>query len=181
MHALEAIAKRRSVRNYKKEQITDNALQSIIVAGNNAPKAGAIHISVIQNPTLLKHIANITLASFKTSGNEFLISRAALPGYKPLYDAPTLLLLSGPQEIPHSAVNCACAAANMTIAATALGLGSCYLGSILTAFQNENNLAHQVGIPAGYAPMGSVVVGYEAENETFSLPQQTINNVNYVR
>ncbi|MDK2817243.1 MAG: hypothetical protein PWR22_1872 [Moorella sp. (in: firmicutes)] len=179
MDALEAIAKRKSVRDYKNDQIPDTAVAAIVAAGQNAPSAGPYHITVVQNKELLQHISNLALEAMKNSGNEFLMSRAALPGYEPLYGAPTLFLLSAP-EGPYSLATTSCAATSMTIAATALGLGSCYLITPKLAFAADKGLAARVGIPEGYEVMCAIAVGYKA-GDKFAVDRIKEDNVNYVK
>jgi nitroreductase len=93
MDALQAISKRRSIRSYKNEQIPDSALEKILAAGSCAPVAGSFQMSVIQNPELLKKINDITKKAMLSSGIPFSVERASLPGYEPLYGAPTLIVL----------------------------------------------------------------------------------------
>ena len=48
METLEAINKRKSVRAYKDEQITEDELDTIVGVANKAPNAGPFQVSVIQ-------------------------------------------------------------------------------------------------------------------------------------
>lgn len=180
MHSLDAISKRKSIRKYKAEQIKDLALEVIIKAGRTAPNAGPFHITVIQNAKLLSVISETTLTAMKNSGNDFLMGRAALPGYTPLYGAPTLLVLSAPPENPNSIANTSNAATNITIAATALELGSCYMVTPRLAFTKEPFLAKEAGIPSGFAVMCAVVIGCPDGN-AFSRERLDVDNVNYVK
>lgn len=180
MDTLDAILKRKSVRKYKTEQIKDSTLELIIKAGKTAPNAGPFHISVIQNAKLLSEISEIALTAMKKSGNDFLMRRAALPGYTPIYGAPTLLVLSAPSENPNSTANTSTAAANITIAATALELGSCYMVTPRLAFINKPSLAEEAEIPSGYSVMCAVVIGF-ADGNAFSRERINVDNVNYVK
>ena len=60
MNTLEAIAKRKSTREYKDVQITEEALDAILKAGFASPVAMArydsLHITVVQNQELLKNV-----------------------------------------------------------------------------------------------------------------------------
>ncbi len=60
MNTLEAIAKRKSTRDYKPMQISEEELNAIIKAGCSAPiamaKFDSLHITVIQNEEFLKII-----------------------------------------------------------------------------------------------------------------------------
>ena len=126
MNVSEAIAKRESVRAYVDKPVLNDDLDKIVEAGRWAPNAGPFQISVVRNAALLKKINDLTLDAMIHSGNEYLQQRASLPGYQPLYDAPVLILLSGPEDAPYSALNVALAAENMILTATELGLGSCF-------------------------------------------------------
>jgi nitroreductase len=138
------------------------------MAGRSAPKAGAFHISVITNADTLKTIDEKTLNIMKNSGG-FLKERASLEGYRPLYGAPALFLISS-LDVPYKETNAACAATNITIAATALGLGSCYVISATLAFKDDPTLQKQTGIPESYSPVCGVLVGY-AGGEKFPNPR----------
>lgn len=179
MDALEAIAKRKSVRSYKKEQISDKELEAILEAGKSGPGGGAYHISIIQKPELLKKINDVTKKAM-LGGNDFSKSRASLPGYEPLYGAPTMLILSAGD--PNGIANTSCSAENMLIAATALGLGSCYLMSPRGAFAGEEGaaLAKECGFPDGYQMNCAVIVGYQ-DGEAFASSAQKIRTVHYVK
>jgi nitroreductase len=55
------------------------------------------------------------------------------------------------------------AIAQIQIAAQALGLGTTFTGSINTAAQGYPPLLEMLGIPEGYIPFGTFVIGYPAE------------------
>ncbi|MGI6677681.1 MAG: nitroreductase family protein [Dehalobacterium sp.] len=183
MDVFEAIAKRKSVRAYTTEQISQEALEKIIEAGQCPPNAGPYQISVIQNPELVKKMNELTADAMRNSGNEFFISRISLPGYEPLYGAPTVILLSEPSSSPFGNVNTALAAENMILAATGLGLGSCFLFTPTLAFVGDKSgaLAKEAGIQEGYSVTCAVIVGHSG-GDAFSTPTREKKGVvNYVR
>jgi nitroreductase len=51
----------------------------------------------------------------------------------------------------------------MMLAAHALGIGSCWIGSSEPAFRNEILMAEFL-IPDGYIPIGTIAYGYPAES-----------------
>ncbi len=55
------------------------------------------------------------------------------------------------------------AIAHIQLAAPALGLGTTFTGSINTAAQGYPPLIELLGIPDGYVPQATCVVGYPAE------------------
>jgi nitroreductase len=183
MKVSEAIQKRKSVRAYLDKPVIDEDLEKIIEAGQWAPNAGEFQISVIRNAGLRQRINDLTHDAMVNSGVEFLQQRASLPGYQPLYGAPVLILLSGPTEVPFSAVNTALAAENMILEATELGLGSCYIVSPTLSLNVKDNqaLAQEAGIPDGYTLQCGVIVGYAAAENKFSSAERTKKgSVNYI-
>ena len=180
MDTLKAIALRKSTRDYQQKPVEADKIEQLIAAANNAPKAGTFHISVIENADVLKELNDVTLHAMKNSGNEFLMGRAALEGYQPLYGAPLLFLLTAPDGGPFNAANASGAAANITIAATALELGSCYVVSPIFGLNGNSEMSGKIGIPAGFTPVCGVLVGYSA-GDKFSTPKSTEDNVNYCK
>lgn len=175
MNVSEAIVARKSIRAYLDKPVLTDDLEKIIEAGRWAPNAGPFQITVIRNVGLRQRINNRAHDAMAHSGNEFLEKRALLPGYQPLYGAPVLILLSAPHDDLFSAHNAALAAENMLLAATELGLGSCYLISPTLALNGANNrdLAQKAGIPDTHTVQCAVIVGYTADENKFSPGERT--------
>ncbi|MDL2286925.1 nitroreductase family protein, partial [Desulfococcaceae bacterium OttesenSCG-928-F15] len=171
MDTLQALEIRKSVREYQAKAVEAEKLESILKAANNAPKAGAFQVSVVLNPDLLKEINDKALLCMKKSGNAFLMERAAQPGYEPMYGAPVLLVFSAPPENPYSLANVSNAATSGIIAATALGLGSCYIITPTLALNEEPALCAKIGIPQGFRPMCCMLAGY-AGGDKFASPKE---------
>ncbi len=183
MDVSKAIANRKSVRAYENRPVPADVLKKIIEAGQWAPNAGPIQISVIQNAGLRQRINNRAKDAMVHSENEFARQRASLPGYEPIYGAPVLILLSAPADAPLGIANTALAAENMLLEATGLGLGSCFLMSPTRAFNGERNhdLAQKAGVLEGYTVQCAVIVGYAAaENKFSAVDRSKRGSVNYV-
>ena len=182
MKAIQAIFERKSVRSYRNDPVPEQALEEILKAGSCAPVAGTFQISVITKPELLKEINDTAKKGMLSSNVPFMVQRAFLPGYEPLYAAPVLIVLSSPENSPNAAANASCAAENMLIAATSLGLGSCYLGSPRLAFGSENGkaLAAKAKIPEGYAFNCGVIIGYQ-DGEAFRSAGRKKVKIEYVK
>ena len=167
MEAIQAIELRKSARDYLSKPVEEDLLEILIKAGRSAPKAGGFHISVITDAGTIKQIDDKALSVMK-NGTGFMKERAELEGYRPLYGAPVLFLISSP-EIPFRETNAACAATAITIAATALGLASCYVVSATLAFKDDASLGRSAGIPEGFSPVCGVLIGHGG-GEKFSSP-----------
>ncbi|HWP96455.1 MAG TPA: nitroreductase family protein [Syntrophomonadaceae bacterium] len=183
MSILEVVLARKSVRAYLDKPVPADVLAQIIEAGQWAPNAGPFQISVIENNDLRQRINDRAL-NFMLSSEGFAKDRASLPGYQPIYGAPVLILLSGPESMPFSAVNTALAAENILLVATGLGLGSCYLMSPCWALNGANNsdLAKEAGIPEGFSVQCGIIIGYPAAENKFTVGERIKKGqVNYVK
>ena len=134
---------------------------------------------MIRNPALRQRIDQKTYEAMAQSGNDFLQQRAALPGYRPLYGAPVLILLSTPRQAPFGAHNAALAAQNMILAATGLGLGSCFLISPTMALNGDANaeLAAAAGLPGDHEVRCAIIVGHAAAENKFSVAERIAKGV----
>ena len=180
MNTLEAIRARKSVRSYKQSPVEAGKLEQLIAAANNAPTTGTLHISVVENRDILKSLNDAVLIAMKNSGNDFLVGRASLEGYQPLYGAPVLFLFSAPEGAPYTEAAASCAAANITIAATELGLGSCYVISPLLGMKANAEFGKQIGVPEGFAPVCGVLAGY-SDGDAFGTSRSAVPGVNYCK
>jgi len=155
METLKTIAARKSTRAYKADQISEQELDTIVLAGCNAAVGRALyenlHMTIIQCPeTLQKVIA----AAQKASGD---------PSKDPTYGAPTLIVVSANKNPKASNIEIANAASvitNMHLAATDIGVASCYLWGFLGGFAAEPGLAQELGIPEGFTPASGIILGY---------------------
>jgi FMN reductase [NAD(P)H] len=183
MNISEAILNRKSIRAYTDKPVSADDLEQIIEAGRWAPNAGHFQISVIRNAGLLKKINDRTHNHMLNSSNNFLRERASLPGYQPLYGAPVVILLSGPDNTPFPVHNTVLAAENMLLMATGLAMGTCLIFSITAALNGAKNqdLAREAGIPPGYSLQGAIALGHPAAENKFSMNDRTRKgSVNYV-
>lgn len=180
MNTLESIKARKSQRSYEQKLVEEEKIEQLIFAANSAPKAGILHLSVVENYNILKALNDETLIAMKNSGNDLLVSRASLEGYQPLYGAPVLILFSGKEGALYIDANASCAATNVTIAATELGLGSCYVISPLLGIRANPELGKKIGIPEGFIPICGVLIGYASGN-AFESPRSIANTINYCK
>lgn len=183
MNIEDAILNRKSIRAYLDKPVSSEDLEKIVEAGRWAPNAGPFQISVIRNKELLKKINDRTHNNMLNSDVEFLRQRASLPGYQPLYGASVVMILSGSDNTPFFVHNTTLAAENMLLAATGLGLGSCFIFSVTSALTGPKNrdLAEEAGIPPGYSAQCAVIVGHAAPENRFSVTERgRKGSVNYV-
>ncbi|MDR2295268.1 MAG: nitroreductase family protein [Clostridiales Family XIII bacterium] len=178
METLKAIESRKSARDYTERPVEREKLEKVLWAGNRAPLGGAFHMTVILDKGLLGEIDEATLSAMKHSDNEFARGRAALPGYRPLYRAPILIVLSA--EDPARGMPSVCNAVTaMSLAATDLGLGSCFVASPIQVLGEGGAFFARLGLPTGYKPLVGMLLGCAGE-EKFGRPRPATDNVSYV-
>ena len=130
---LKTILQRRSIRNFKQEQIKDSDLQTIIEAGQFAPSAKneqPWHFTVVQNKSLLGKINKVIQSIFLNSGNPDFVARAKAENFSPFYHAPTLIIVSADAKVIAPEADSSLALGNLFLAAHALGIGSVWIHSL---------------------------------------------------
>lgn len=183
--ALKTIKTRRSTRSFKDEQIKDDELQSVLEAGIYAPSAGnqqAWHFTVVQNQELLEWLNRTAKEAAKHLDNEHLRKMVNNEKFNIFHGAPTLIIVSGDERAMVIESDCAAANENMLLAAEAIGLGACWINLVLFAFQSPNGKEYckELGIPEGYKPYCSSVLGYK-KIEAVNAPARKENLINYIK
>jgi nitroreductase len=172
MEAIEAIMTRRSVRKFEGRQIPDEVLGTILRAGTYAPSALALQpwaFVIVQDQKFLDQVSKYCipiLLSHMKDAHEGLsdLFRSLLESkdYSIYYHAPTVILIIGRTKSRFREIDCSLCAENMMLAAHALGIGSCWIGSTDVAYDNKELMAG-FRIPEGYSPVGTIAFGYPAE------------------
>lgn len=148
MEVLEAIRTRRSVRKYDKRPVPEESVQKILEAGRWAPSANNSQpwsFIVLRDEKVRKEVA-----------------RAATYG-RFLADAPLgIAVIIDPAASSNPVEDGAIATQNMLLAAHALGLGTCWIGSYGSAY--EERVKEILSIPEGKRLLSIVSVGFPAES-----------------
>ena len=126
---LDLIHTRRSCRFFRPELPERTVLEAIIEAGRSAPSAKNAqknHFYVLTNPAHLTAFTDI-------------ISRniPAYEGKDCRFGAPALIVMTNLRESHNALQDVSCAMENMMLAATALGVGSCWINQPLHLDANE--------------------------------------------
>ncbi len=181
--AIENMLQRRSVRRFTQEQISDEALDTILRCGLYAPSGGNAQSSrfiVIQSPETLARLNSIYIEEFASreiiEGQQMnvAIKAAQNPNCNFLYNAPTLITAVAPKEHSNSMANCAVALENILLAASALGLGGCWgnQGKWLTDVPAVRELFEELGMREDENIFGSVSIGHPQYISTKERPRK---------
>jgi nitroreductase len=163
MDVMEAIKSRRSIRRFKDLPIEQEKLLQVLEAGRLAPSANNQqdwNFVVVRDADLRQKLAEVC-------------HEQAFIG-----EAPVVIVActTNASRIMRSGYQCAAvdlsiAVAHMTLAAVALGLGSCWIGAFDT-----NKVAAVLGLPQGLAPVHVVPLGYPVESPA-ARPRKSLDEV----
>lgn len=172
MDVLEAISARHSTRAYLPDLPPDETISALIEAAIRAPCAvnrQAWRFTVIANRIRLGDIAE-QAKSYMTAKRplelpESLYQKLADPDFPLFYGAPVLIVISATQTGPWIEADCALAAENLMLAATAKLMGSCWIG-LSQPFLNTPEGRALAGLAPDAQAMAPIVVGFPREAPT---------------
>jgi nitroreductase len=169
MDFFDTVAKRRSVRAYLNKELEDDKLQKILETGNAAPSAGDLQ--------------GYEIIVVKDQQQRAALGRAAR-GQSFLTQAPVDLVLIANQKRSakrygergvklYSVQDATIAASYMQLAATALGLSTCWVGAF-----DDKAVAEVVGanMDEGFVPVAIIPVGY-ANSSLGATPRRKLSDL----
>ena len=148
MDVYEAIEQRYSVRSYESRRVEDDTLERILDAGRLAPSARNNQdwkFIVVRQSQLRSSLAEAAEQPFLASAPVILAVVDTGRGHVMSCGVP-----SGP-------VNCAIAIDHMTLAATAEGLGTCWIGHF-----DQDQCRRILGVPPEHVIIELLPIGYPA-------------------
>jgi nitroreductase len=171
MDVIGAIHGRRSIRTYLPRPIERALLEEVLWAAAQAPTPPASR----EAPWAFCVIEGVErIAGYGARAKQYARehqpdgspwSWPGQPDFKVFWDAPALVLICGRVENIEMAFDCCRAGQNLMLAAHALGLGSCWVGAPIP-WLSSTGVAEELDIPAGYAPIAALILGYPAELPT---------------
>lgn len=171
------ILERRAIRRFRDEQISEEELDTMLQAGLYAPSAGGrqgVLFVVSQNAEVNEKLGRIKKAHFhgRMSTENVYISKeqpsiaddASIKSA--FYGAPTVVTLFAPKRFLYAESDACVAAENMMLAATSIGVGSCYIGSAWDSFDDPfgHDTLIKWGVRTDYYAVLHVVLGYAQED-----------------
>jgi nitroreductase len=151
---LDFLFARRSVRQYRQEDVSEDLIRDLLEAAMAAPSAVAKdpwEFLVVRRREMLARIA------------------AGLPNGKMLEQAAVGLVVCGDLRRAHDGQlsyllqDCSAAIENLLLAATALGLGACWLG-VHPREDRVQHLRDLLQIPEPVLPVSVIAIGWPAES-----------------
>jgi FMN reductase (NADPH) len=147
---IQSMLQRKSVRKYTKQQPSDEVLETVVRAGQQAPFAAQLYSVLLnrkkRNPFGAPLLFTICVDMHKL---ELIMARR---GWKTVSNNLSMLFF-GIQDAAYMAEN-------MVMAAESLGMGSCFLG--MTPY-NATKIQKAYHLPLRVFPLVELVMGYPAE------------------
>jgi len=178
MQVFEAIKWRRSVRKFSPRKIEKEKILQILEAARLAPSSSnrqAWHFVVIDDESLIKAIPQQEIGGSRVTAF--------------IKDAPLVITGCYTKKLSHTIaqlfghenhlVDISIALTHIVLAATELGIGSCYIG-----WFSEKNLKKMLGIPGNFNIACLIALGYPADVSTpegiggiASRPRKKLNEI----
>jgi nitroreductase len=148
---LDLMESRRSIRDYTDVNVTDKQVEAMLKAAMAAPSAQDLcpwHFVVVRNRKRLDKLAEIHKYAYM------------------LKKAPIGIVVCGDREISkrHWVEDAGAATQNLLLAATALGLGSAWIG-LYPNKKRQKNVRELLDIPDRMGVLCVVAVGHPAKNK----------------
>lgn len=149
---LKAIKERRSIRRFKKEQVTNEQLNTVLEAGTWAPTGMGT-----QDPFIV---------AVQDERQKAILSKinAEIMGTKsdPFYGAPTQMYVFAPADNANNVKDGSLILGTMMLAAHSIGLGSCWINRVdkMVERPEVKELMKSWGLPEGLMGVGSLALGY---------------------
>jgi len=157
---LQLARSRRSVREYKRDAVPDDALRQLVEAARWAPTA--------LNTQPWEFIV-VTDAEVKSA----IARHARYFGMRwpQIDEAPALVVVCARRVTPFTRDDCIFAGATLMLAAADMGLGTCWIGGF-----KEDVIKRLLGVPGDYLLPGLCTVGWPA-GETAPPPKRPVDDM----
>jgi nitroreductase len=159
---------RRSVRDYNDQPVPLALIETLIAETTCAPNASNEQLwrfSVVRDKEYMRRISDESkkniLSTIQVDPNSPIARyEAALrnPSFNVFYNAPCLVIISGPKERPMTPVDCSLAAAYFMLAAAARGLGTCWIN--LGSYIEDEVMRADLGLDRQTQIVAPIIVGY---------------------
>ena len=184
---------RRSIRGYIKRAVEKEKILQLLDVARHAPNGAnrqVIHWVVINDPEKVHKIAEMTIDWMKAvkEANPALYAEANLELFVEPWElgqdqisrgAPCIIMACAPKEERTAPPAAMIGIHQIQLAAPALGLGTTFTGSINTACQGYPPLIEMLGLPEGYIPHGTFLIGTPSERYQ-RIPARKPVNVTWI-
>ena len=161
---IRSLLSRRSTKCYKPEMPAKELIDAVLEVGTHAATGMGRQspiILAVTDPEVRNELSRINADIMGASAD-------------PFYGAPVVLTVLADKSIPTHVYDGSLVMGNMMQAATALGLGSCWIHRARETFERPEGkaLLKKLGIEGEYEGIGNLVIGYAAAEPKPALPRK---------
>lgn len=150
MDFYDVLEKRVSTRKFEKEKVSDVDINQLLYAAYKAPIANGLYdkcrLTVIKEKSLIEEISKEYM---QLNGSD----------KDSLFDAPLFILFSSSKEDNSKYEDAGCVLENISLAASSLNLGSCYIRGAINSLGNEAKYIEKLNLDEGFFPVSGIVIG----------------------
>ena len=159
------LVSRRSIRTYKKRVADHAVLEQILEVSRYAPSAHnsqPVHWLMVEDSGEVRRLAGMVVEWMKELKVFPGLTRAWDKGVdKVLRGAPHLAIShADPSASEHPVEDCTLATAYLDLAAHSHGLGSCWAGFLVQAFQHYQPIIEALDLPENHKVYSALMLGY---------------------
>lgn len=177
---IEAIEARRSIRAYKDAPVEREKLQLLAEYGVKAPSALNRQEWELRIVDSKEWIDECTATYLKAVEGTDKAKYMLTPTFKNIFrNAPAVIFVAAPEGV-FAGENVGCLAQNIMLAATELGLGTCFLGSVqmMLAEPTMEKYVKMLDFSDGYRLRYALAVGYP--DETPEAKERDLSKIKFV-
>ena len=170
MDVIAAIHGRRSIRSYDPKPVERDLIESVIEDAAQAPPPFRGMVPWAFN--VIEGVERI--AAYGARAMNYARSHrpdgpgwewVERPGFKIFWDAPVVIMISGPVG------DCNRAGQNLMLSAYARGLGTCWVGSPML-WLSTSDVRAELGVPAALTPVAVLCLSYPAAIPEAVIPER---------
>lgn len=170
---LNTIYNRTSCRSFQETAIPTEIIQTIVEAGLQAPSGRNLqvcHITVITNQDMIKRLTAAINQELNRDNNSSCF-----------YHAHTIVIVSGSRDSSHLNYDGSCILQNIFLAATSLGIGSCWINQLkgIEDVPSIRAILTKCHIPSSHLVVGCASLGYPKEKGI--TKQKDKSRIHYVK
>ena len=177
---IDAIKARRSIRAYKDTPVEREKLQLLVECGVWAPNAMGRQEWEVRIVDSKAWIDDCTATYLKAIEGTDKAKYMLTPTFKNIFrNAPAVIFVAAPEGL-FAGENVGCLGQNIMLAATDLGLGTCFLGSVQMIFAEPamKEYLQSLGFSEGYKLRYALAVGYP--DETPEAKPRDLSKIKFV-
>ena len=177
---IDAIEARRSIRAYKDTHVEREKLELLAKCGVMAPSAMNRQDWAVRIVDSKEWIDGATATYLKSVEGTDKAKYMLTPTFKNIFrNAPAVIFVAAPEGL-FAGENVGCLAQNIMLAATELGLGTCFLGSVQMIFAEPTMAQHlaSLGFSDGYRLRYALAVGYP--DEAPEMKERDMSKIKFV-